>query len=77
MGIKGKLCCPKCQGRIGSFDLPARKLCPCEQFMLPAVHVLCSRVDKITVTGNQGKLPKNYFTHSVKVYRFVNRLLVC
>ncbi|XP_048763382.2 E3 ubiquitin-protein ligase RNF180-like [Ostrea edulis] len=53
LGIKGKLCCPKCQGRIGSFDLPARKLCPCEQFMLPAVHVLCSRVDKITVTGNQ------------------------
>ncbi|XP_062604043.1 E3 ubiquitin-protein ligase RNF180-like [Saccostrea cucullata] len=50
---KGKLYCPKCKGRIGSFDFTSGNKCYCEQFLLPPIHVLCCRVDQISQVGQQ------------------------
>lgn len=50
---KGKLYCPKCQGRIGSFDFISGNKCPCGQFTLPPLHVHCCRVDQMPVTLQQ------------------------
>ncbi|KAK7096220.1 E3 ubiquitin-protein ligase RNF180-like [Littorina saxatilis] len=43
---RGKVLCPKCQGRLGSFDFvkSARK-CGCGQTTLPPVHLLRDRID--------------------------------
>ncbi|XP_076322682.1 uncharacterized protein LOC143231848 isoform X2 [Tachypleus tridentatus] len=43
--IKGKLTCPKCHCRIGSFDFVCGSKCNCEEFVLPPVHVVKSKVD--------------------------------
>ncbi|XP_061196418.1 E3 ubiquitin-protein ligase RNF180-like isoform X2 [Saccostrea echinata] len=50
---KGKLYCPKCKGRIGLFDFTSGNKCPCEEFTLPHVHVLCCRVDQISQVRQQ------------------------
>ncbi|XP_046378224.2 uncharacterized protein LOC124150294 isoform X1 [Haliotis rufescens] len=45
--IKGKLNCPKCNGRLGSFDFVNTTHCPCGEQTLPGVHILRDRVDKM------------------------------
>lgn len=42
---QGKLLCPKCQGRLGSFDLIRVRPCYCGETTLPTVHLLCDRID--------------------------------
>lgn len=43
--IKGKLTCPKCNGRIGSFDYVCGSKCQCGDYVLPAVHVVRGKID--------------------------------
>lgn len=43
--IKGKINCPHCTLRIGSFDFVSGKLCDCGQHVLPPIHIVKSRVD--------------------------------
>lgn len=44
----GKITCPKCQGRLGSFDfVRSFRTCPCGESVLPPVHLLRDRVDFI------------------------------
>ncbi|XP_067653519.1 E3 ubiquitin-protein ligase RNF180-like [Haliotis asinina] len=47
MWIKGKLNCPKCTSRLGSFDFVKSAHCPCGQQTLPGVYILRDRVDKM------------------------------
>ncbi|XP_076445253.1 uncharacterized protein LOC143283088 [Babylonia areolata] len=43
---QGKITCPKCQGRLGSFDfLRTNRKCSCRQAALPPIHLLRDRVD--------------------------------
>ena len=42
---RGKLTCPNCGGRIGSFDFMHLTTCSCGQHNVPPVHLVCSRVD--------------------------------
>ncbi|KAK3596700.1 hypothetical protein CHS0354_038037 [Potamilus streckersoni] len=46
--MKGKLVCPKCQGRLGSFDFIKTLKCPCLNHKLPSIHILKARVDAET-----------------------------
>lgn len=43
--IKGKINCPKCNLRLGSFDFVSGKRCGCGKHMLPPIHIVKSRVD--------------------------------
>ncbi|XP_063436912.1 uncharacterized protein LOC134718345 [Mytilus trossulus] len=44
---KGKLCCPKCNGKLGSFNFIKILTCQqCDNNQLPPVHILRDRVDK-------------------------------
>ena len=42
---KGKLKCPKCTARVGSFDFVTGQKCLCHQYVLPPVHFVNSKVD--------------------------------
>lgn len=42
---KGKLHCVTCGCRIGSFDFVSGSKCKCGSSVLPAVHVVASKVD--------------------------------
>ncbi|KAJ1521258.1 hypothetical protein ONE63_002941 [Megalurothrips usitatus] len=42
---KGKLNCPNCDARIGSFDFVSTSKCACRSHVLPAVHFVKSKVD--------------------------------
>ncbi|KAJ9580748.1 hypothetical protein L9F63_024074, partial [Diploptera punctata] len=42
---KGRLNCPKCRGRVGSFDFVSGLKCDCGKHVLPPVHVVRSKVD--------------------------------
>ncbi|XP_052212108.1 E3 ubiquitin-protein ligase RNF180-like [Dreissena polymorpha] len=58
---KGKLVCPKCNGRLGSFDFLVDRRCYCENHAVPSVHLLKSRVDyfrkqDIPVVRNKGQI---------------------
>ncbi|KAK7473486.1 hypothetical protein BaRGS_00035273 [Batillaria attramentaria] len=45
---QGKITCPKCQGRLGSFDfLKTKRRCPCGRTLVPSVHFTRDRVDVI------------------------------
>ncbi|OQR76899.1 hypothetical protein BIW11_07475, partial [Tropilaelaps mercedesae] len=43
--IKGKLHCPYCTLRLGSFDFVSGKQCDCGKHVLPPIHIVKSRVD--------------------------------
>ncbi|XP_071139279.1 uncharacterized protein [Mytilus edulis] len=48
---KGKLCCPKCNGKLGSFNFIKILTCQqCDNHQLPPVHILKDRVDKKVFT---------------------------
>ncbi|XP_078318000.1 uncharacterized protein LOC111121301 isoform X2 [Crassostrea virginica] len=57
---KGKLYCPKCNGRIGSFDFISGNKCLCGQFTLPPLHILSCRVDKMSTTIQQKGIVNQY-----------------
>ncbi|XP_064469285.1 E3 ubiquitin-protein ligase RNF180-like [Ornithodoros turicata] len=42
---KGRLYCPACSARLGSYDFVAGSKCGCSQFVLPAIHIAKCRVD--------------------------------
>ncbi|XP_034245002.1 E3 ubiquitin-protein ligase RNF180-like [Thrips palmi] len=42
---KGKLNCPNCEARVGSFDFVSQSKCACGSALLPAVHLVKSKVD--------------------------------
>ncbi|PNF35168.1 hypothetical protein B7P43_G08767 [Cryptotermes secundus] len=44
--VKGRLHCPKCQGRVGAFDFVSGQKCACGLCLLPAVHLIRSKVDQ-------------------------------
>jgi hypothetical protein len=43
--VKGRLHCPKCQCRVGGFDFVSGQKCACGLCVLPAVHLVSSKVD--------------------------------
>ncbi|XP_018495533.1 E3 ubiquitin-protein ligase RNF180 [Galendromus occidentalis] len=43
--IKGKLHCPFCSLRIGSYDFVSGKQCDCGSHVLPPIHIVKSKVD--------------------------------
>ncbi|XP_042237063.1 uncharacterized protein LOC121876174 [Homarus americanus] len=46
---KGKIHCPGCQARIGSFNFVSGSQCACGSHVLPQVHILRSKVDWMKV----------------------------
>ncbi|XP_064596467.1 uncharacterized protein LOC135463079 [Liolophura sinensis] len=42
---KGKLLCPKCRGRLGSFDFTSSQRCHCGAEICPPIHINKNRVD--------------------------------
>ncbi|XP_023218338.1 E3 ubiquitin-protein ligase RNF180-like isoform X2 [Centruroides sculpturatus] len=56
--IKGKLCCPTCSNRIGSYDFVSGSQCTCG-IVLPAIHVVKSKIDfelKSEIDSIKGKI---------------------
>ncbi|XP_077484154.1 E3 ubiquitin-protein ligase RNF180-like [Amblyomma americanum] len=43
--VKGKLYCPSCTARLGSFDFVTGAKCDCDEFVLPPIHISKSRID--------------------------------
>ncbi|GAB6028095.1 hypothetical protein CHUAL_002315 [Chamberlinius hualienensis] len=43
--IKGKVLCPKCKSRLGSFDFVSGSKCSCGNCVLPPVHIVKAKVD--------------------------------
>lgn len=43
--VKGRLNCPKCDARIGSFDFKKGSKCSCSSYVLPGVSIIKSKVD--------------------------------
>lgn len=43
--IKGKLHCPFCSLRIGSYDFVSGRQCDCGSHVLPPIHIVKSKVD--------------------------------
>lgn len=46
---KGKLNCPSCDSRIGSFDFVSGQKCNCSSYVLPPIHIIKSKVDLIKI----------------------------
>ncbi|XP_024215885.1 E3 ubiquitin-protein ligase RNF180 [Halyomorpha halys] len=42
---KGKVKCPKCSSRVGSFDFVSGRKCKCNENVLPPLHLIKSKVD--------------------------------
>ncbi|KAL1199833.1 putative inactive dual specificity protein phosphatase-like [Cardamine amara subsp. amara] len=55
---EGKLLCPKCKAKIGSFDWSG-SYCSCGSKIVPAFQLQMSRVDVITVKDNVKKKNKH------------------
>lgn len=49
---KGRLNCPNCEARVGSFDFVSQSTCACGLSVLPAVHVVKSKVDCSSVNSD-------------------------
>lgn len=49
--IKGKLKCPECSARLGSFDFVSGLKCPCYTAVVPPVHIVKSKVDLVRPLG--------------------------
>ncbi|KAK3923818.1 E3 ubiquitin-protein ligase RNF180 [Frankliniella fusca] len=49
---KGKLNCPHCKARVGSFDFVSTSKCACGSVTLPAVHLVKSKVDSLSLNDN-------------------------
>jgi hypothetical protein len=44
---KGKIHCPKCEARVGSFNFVSGMKCTCGSHLLPPIHIVKSKVDVI------------------------------
>ncbi|XP_017779210.1 PREDICTED: E3 ubiquitin-protein ligase RNF180-like [Nicrophorus vespilloides] len=44
---KGKLNCKSCNNRLGAFDFVSGPKCGCNEFILPSVHMIKSKIDLI------------------------------
>lgn len=44
--VKGKLHCPKCASRVGSFNFVSGMQCSCGNSVIPPVHIVKSKVDE-------------------------------
>ncbi|XP_021957722.1 E3 ubiquitin-protein ligase RNF180 isoform X1 [Folsomia candida] len=44
---KGKIMCPKCEARIGSYSFVSGFKCPCGSRVVPPIHIVKSKVDFI------------------------------
>ncbi|XP_021921014.1 E3 ubiquitin-protein ligase RNF180-like [Zootermopsis nevadensis] len=44
--VKGRLHCPKCHSRVGGFDFVSGQKCACGLCVLPAVHLVRSKMDQ-------------------------------
>jgi DNA-directed RNA polymerase subunit RPC12/RpoP len=42
---KGKINCPKCSARIGSYNFVSGMKCQCGTFVLPPIHIVKSKID--------------------------------
>jgi len=43
--VKGKVNCPKCQARVGSYSFVTGFKCPCGSRVVPPIHIVKSKVD--------------------------------
>lgn len=67
---QGKITCPKCQGRLGSFDfLKTKHRCHCGKTVLPPIHLLRDRVDLVHL--NQKIRITTPVTRSLKVEKLI------
>ncbi|ELU04313.1 hypothetical protein CAPTEDRAFT_223896 [Capitella teleta] len=48
--LRGKLTCPRCEGRVGGFDFHNILRCQCRHHIIPSIRVSKSRVDLCTAT---------------------------
>ncbi|KAK7077004.1 dual specificity phosphatase 12 [Halocaridina rubra] len=44
--LQGKIMCPKCRAKIGSYDWIKGHQCPCGANIKPAFHIIPSKIDK-------------------------------
>ncbi|XP_020999945.1 E3 ubiquitin-protein ligase RNF180-like [Parasteatoda tepidariorum] len=49
--MKGKIFCPFCKCRLGSFDFVSGNKCTCETHVLPPLHVVSCKLDYIVKTS--------------------------
>uniref|UniRef100_A0A023F7C9 Putative e3 ubiquitin-protein ligase n=1 Tax=Triatoma infestans TaxID=30076 RepID=A0A023F7C9_TRIIF len=49
---KGKLHCPNCSLRLGSFNFISGRKCACGKFIVPPVHIIKSKVDWSISSGS-------------------------
>ncbi|KAG8174644.1 hypothetical protein JTE90_001300 [Oedothorax gibbosus] len=52
---KGKLFCPHCQCRIGSFDFVGGAKCQCGEKVLPSLHVSSNKLDRQLRKPHEGE----------------------
>ncbi|XP_076061775.1 E3 ubiquitin-protein ligase RNF180-like [Oratosquilla oratoria] len=50
--VKGKLKCPQCGARLGSFNFVNKTVCVCGEASVPSIHILNSKVDYLPVGGH-------------------------
>lgn len=78
---KGKIYCPNgdCNSRIGSFNFISGSKCQCDSHILPAIHVIKSKVDKplsCTLKSLQWRPEsKSGFTLALIIFRRLYRSL--
>ena len=53
--------CPSesCAARLGSFDFYAGQKCECQEFVLPPIRLVSSKVDRLKVDPKQAVIQKN------------------
>ncbi|KAI9559925.1 hypothetical protein GHT06_013932 [Daphnia sinensis] len=44
---KGKIVCPSCDARLGTFDFLSGQKCQCQHYVLPSVRLTSSKVDML------------------------------
>lgn len=61
-GVEGKLCCPnaRCRTRLGGFNWSGSQ-CSCGSWVVPAVQVVASKVDRKGREETQGMLVVDFF----------------
>lgn len=61
-GVEGKLCCPnaRCRTRLGGFNWSGSQ-CSCGSWVVPAVQVVASRVDRKGPEETSGMLVVDFF----------------
>ncbi|XP_012272297.1 E3 ubiquitin-protein ligase RNF180 [Orussus abietinus] len=50
--VKGKIQCPHCHCRLGSFDFVSQTKCDCGEFVLPPIWIIHQRVDRYSDVGS-------------------------